>query len=64
MSCWDPQDEWRRCCEVSSSFFFFFLKFIYLLIFGRAGSLLLCGLPSNCGEWGLLSSCGVPPSLL
>ena len=45
-------------------FFFFFLKFIYLLIFGRAGSLLLCGLPSNCGEWGLLSSCGVPPSLL
>ena len=39
-------------------------KFIYLLIFGHAGSLLLCGLLSNCSELGLLSSCGVPPSLL
>ena len=61
MSCWDPQDEWRRCCEVSLKKK---KKFIYLLIFGHAGSLLLCGLLSNCSEWGLLSSCGVPPSLL
>ena len=27
-------------------------------IFGCAGSLLLCGLFSSCGEWGLLSGCG------
>ena len=26
------------------------------------GSLLLCGLFSSCGEWGLLSSCGVKVS--
>ena len=49
MSYWDPPDEWK-CCEVSS------LKkkkkCIYLLIFGCAGSLLLCGLPSNCSEQG------------
>ena len=33
---------------------------------GRCSSVAreLCGLLSNCGEWGLLSSCGVPPSLL
>ena len=33
-------------------------KIIYLFIFGCAGSLLLCGLFSRCGEWGLLSSVG------
>ena len=37
---------------------FFILK-VYLFIFGCAGSSLLCGLFSSCGEWGLLSSCSV-----
>ena len=36
--------------------------FIYLLIFGCAGSLLLCGLFSSCGEQGLLSSCSTRAS--
>ena len=31
--------------------------FIYLFIFSRAGSPLLCRLFSSCAEWGLLSSC-------
>ena len=39
-------------------FFFYYNLFIYLFIFGCAGSLLLCGLFSSCGEWGLLSGCG------
>ena len=39
---------------------FFKNRFIYL--FGRAGSWLLCGLFSSCGEWGLLSSCGARAS--
>ena len=37
-------------------------KIIYLFIFGCAGSLLLCGLFSRCGEWGLLSSCSMRSS--
>ena len=36
---------------------FDFLKFLF--IFGCAGSSLLCGLFSHCGEQGLPSSCGV-----
>ena len=35
-----------------------FFKINLFLYFGRAGSLLLCGLFSSCGEQGLLS-CGV-----
>ena len=38
-----------------------FLKIIYF-IFGCAGSLLLCGLFSGCGEQGLLSSHGAQAS--
>ena len=38
---------------------FDFLKFIYVFIFGCAGSLLLSGLFASCGEWGLLFSCSV-----
>ena len=34
----------------------------YLFIFGCAGSLLLCGVFSNCSEGGLLSSCGAQAS--
>ena len=37
-------------------------NFIYLFIFGCAGSSLLHGLVSNCGEWEPLSSCGVQAS--
>ena len=32
----------------------FFEKKFYLFSFGRAGSWLLCGLFSSCGEWGML----------
>ena len=39
--------------------YFYYLKKFYLLIFGYAGSSLLRKLFSSCGEWGLLSSCGV-----
>ena len=36
---------------------------IYLfIIFGRTGSLLLCGLFSSCSKRGLLSSCGAQAS--
>ena len=34
--------------------YFLFLSFIYLFIFGCAGSSLLLGLFSHRGEWGLL----------
>ena len=44
------------------SIFVFFLTFIYVLIFGCAGSSLLLGLFSSCREWGLLSSCCVQAS--
>ena len=37
-------------------------NFIYLFIFGCAGSSLLHGLFSSCGKQGLLSSCGVQAS--
>ena len=44
-------------------FLFFPFSFYYhLLIFGCAGSLLLCGFVSSCGERGLLSSCGTRAS--
>ena len=33
--------------------FFFLNNFIYLFIFGCAGSSLLCRLSSSCCEWGL-----------
>ena len=36
--------------------------FIYLFVFGCAGSSLLYELFSSCGDWGLLSSCGAPAS--
>ena len=39
---------WRFPCFLS--YFFFFP-----IIFGCTGSLLLCGLSSSCGKWGLLS---------
>ena len=40
-----------------------FLKhFKKIFIFGCAGSLLLCGFFSSCGEWGLLCSCGARAS--
>ena len=35
-----------------------------LFIFGCVGSVLLLGLFSSCGNWGLLSSCGVLASLI
>ena len=42
---------------------FFFLILFVLLFFGHAGSSsLLLRLLSSCGEWGLLSSCGVQAS--
>ena len=37
--------------------FFFFFKYVYLCIFGSAGSSLLCRLFSVFREWGLLSTC-------
>ena len=40
----------------------FFFQICYLLIFGYAGSSLLCGLFSSCREQGLLSSCGAQAS--
>jgi len=42
----------------TASMSFLLLVFVYLLRFGWAGSLLLWGLFSSCGEWGLPSSCG------
>ena len=43
--------------------FFFFNCQVFWFCFGCAGSSLLHGLCSSCGEWGLLSSCGswTPP---
>ena len=35
-----------------------------LLVFGCAGSLLLCGLSSSCGDPGLLPSCSAQASLI
>ena len=43
------------CGHFPSSFFFFFSHFIYLFIFGCAGSLLLHRFLSSCSEQGLLS---------
>ena len=37
--------------------FLLIYNFIHMFIFDRAGSLLLSGLLSSRGEWGLLSSC-------
>ena len=60
---WDlsfPTKDWpcTPCIGWQDSFFFFnlilFHLFVYLFIFGCAGSLLLCRLFSSCGEWGLL----------
>ena len=39
-------------------------NFIYLFIFGYAGSLMLHGLFSSCEVWELLSSCGTPQASL
>ena len=39
--------------------YFYIYNFICIFIFGCAGSLLLGGLFSSCGEWGLLCSCSV-----
>ena len=36
---------------------FLFLKFLFIYLFDCAGSSLLLGLFSSCGEWGLLPSC-------
>ena len=48
--------------SISGAIFFFFLKiFVYLFIFGCAGSSLLCLGFSSCGAWGPLSSGGVWP---
>ena len=41
----------------------FFFKYTILFICGSAGSSLLCGLFSSCGEQRLLSSCGARGSL-
>ena len=41
-------------------FFFKTIKFT----FDCARSLLLCGISSSCGKWGLLSRCGAPASLV
>lgn len=41
--------------ETKIVWFFFLIYAVYVLIFGCAGSLLLCGLSSSCGERGLLS---------
>ena len=42
--------------------YFFCKLFIYLFVFGYAGSSLLHGLGSSCSEPGLLSSCGTQAS--
>ena len=44
--------------------FFFFDNFIYLFVFGCAGSSLLCWCFSSWGEQGLLSSCSAQASQL
>ena len=49
---------WRSFCLFSACLTVLFKNiYIYLLTFGCAGSSLLCGLFSSCGDWGLLSSC-------
>ena len=40
----------------------YIFKYLYLLIFGCAGSWLLHGLCSSCGEWMRLSSCAAQAS--
>ena len=42
-------------CMLYGDFCAFFLTFFFPIIFGCTGSLLLCGLSSSCGKWGLLS---------
>ena len=48
---------WYKDTNIFSGLFFFKNNFIYLFIFGCAGTLLLQGLFSSCGQWGLLFSC-------
>ena len=49
--------EMNHICRAPELILFFFLVFIYLFIFDCAGSYLLRGLLSSCGEQRLLSSC-------
>ena len=48
----------QDCSLLLLSFFFSLYNFIQLVIFGCAGSSLLCRLFSSCGKPGLLSGCG------
>ena len=50
----------RGCCYVL--YCLFKTSIMYLFIFGYTGSSMLLGLFSSCGEWGILSSCGVRAS--
>ena len=46
------------CISIYIFWQFFFNNFIYWFIFHCVGSLLLCGILTTLGEWGLFSSCG------
>ena len=54
--------------RILKQYFIIILEFVFnflsinLFIFGCAGSSLLRGAFSNCGKWGLLSSCDVKAS--
>ena len=50
----------RGCCYILYCLFKTFI--MYLFIFGYTGSSMLLGLFSSCGEWRILSSCGVRAS--
>ena len=48
---------WYKDTSIFLGLYFLKNNFIYLFTFGCSGSLLLHGLFSSCGQWGLLSSC-------
>ena len=54
--------EFRKMVTMTLILFLKLSLFICLLSFGSAGTLLLFGLLSSHGEWGLLSSCGAQAS--
>ena len=52
----------HHCNYIIETFFILKNLFIHVIIFGCAGSLLLCRLFSVCSEQGLFSRCGVQAS--
>ena len=60
--------QWKHRALITREFprLYFFKKlslfYLFICIFGCVGSLLLHELFSSCGEWGLLSRCGVQVS--